>query len=275
MKKHLLLFGVSVLTLISFGCAISDYEGYNPHKTVGEAKFWGAEISFSGTGDASLDGTYAYTAKYDNPAVGHDTNMKIYTYRNPVVDSFSRDGQIDRDGDDVQGKQGILGGRFHPYWTVTDPATGCQFEANNIQKHNGAPVVPPILLCDTVEEEIDKDFELQASFGSLGDLLSQISTGALNSGFTMELTGLTLGGVNVPLSQVVSINAKANGVRPTHLTVDLSGAAGQGLIQAILNNTSDGVPVSVGLNFAGGMSFSLPNQRTVAFDHDALWNLVN
>jgi hypothetical protein len=274
MKQRLLLVGVSLTAFVAVGCAITDYEGYSGHQTAAEAKFWAAEISFI-TGDPSLDGTYAYTAKYDNPAGGHDVNMKIYSYRNPVVSSFSRDGQIDRDGDNVQGRAGIAGGKFLTFWTTTDPATGCQFFDNQIQKHNGAPAIPPIALCDTVEEEIDNDLELQASFASTGDLLSQIWSGALNSGFTMEVTSLTLGGANVPLPEPLSIGAKANGVRPTQLTVDLSGPAGQGLIQAILNNTSDGVPVSLGLNFAGGMSFSLPNQKLVAFDHDALAGLIN
>lgn len=31
---------------------------------------------------------------------------------------------------------------------------------------------------------------------------------------------------------------------------------------------------SVGLQFAGGLHFNLPNQFTVAFNHDALWNLL-
>lgn len=273
MKHRMLLIGVLLVAMAGFGCAITDYEGNAGHQTSAEAKLWGSEVSFL-TGDPALDGTYAYTVKYDNRN-GRDANMKIYTYRNAVVDSFSRDGQIDRDGDDVQGRSGILGGKFKAFWTVTDPAPDCQFFDNNIQKHNGAPTVPPIAFCEIVIEEIDKDLELQASFSSTGDLLGQIWTGALNNGFTAELTGITLGSANVSLSQAVSIEAKANGIRPTQLSIDLSGPSGQALIQSILSNTSDGVPVHVGLSFAGGMSFSLPSQMTVAFDHDALWNLIN
>jgi hypothetical protein len=270
MKQRLLLF--MAMALFAFGCAISDYDGHAGHQTQAEAKLWAAEVSFSGTGDPNLDGTYAYTVKYDNRG-GRDNNLKIYTYRNPVVSSFSRDGQIDRDGDDVQGRSGILGGKFQAQWTATDPAPDCQFELNRIQSHGGAPP-PPILLCDTAEEEIDKDLELQASFASTGDLLSQIWSGSLNNGFTLELTGLTLNGVNVTLSQPVSIGARANGVRPTQLTIDLAQPGGAGLIQALLDHTPNGVPVSVGLQFAGGMSTNLPSKLKVAFNHDALWNLL-
>ena len=273
MKHRMFLIGVLLMSMAGFGCVISDYEGHAAHQTSAEAKLWGSEISFI-AGDPALDGTYAYTVKYDNRN-GRDTNMKIYTYRNAVVDSFSRDGLIDRDGDDVQGRAGILGGKFLPYWTVTDPAPDCQFFDNNIQKHNGAPAEPLAALCEIALEEIDKDLELQASFSSTGDLLGQIWSGALNGGFTAELTGITLGGANVALSQPVSIASKANGIRPIQLSIDLSGPSGQALVQAILNNTSDGVPVSVGLSFSGGMSFSLPSQMTVAFNHDALWNLIN
>lgn len=272
MKHSLLLVGIATMSLFSGGCAISDYEGHADHQTAAEAKLFATEISFTGTGDAALDGTYAYTVKYDNRG-GRDTNLRIYTYRNPVPDSFSRDGQIDRDGDDVQGRAGILGGKFLPQWTATDPLPDCQFEANRIQSHRGSPP-PPILFCEVVLEEIDKDLELQAGFASTGDLLAQIWTGSLNGGFTMELTGIKLGATTVPLSTPLSIGAKANGMRPTRFSIDVSQAGGPALIQAILDNTSDRVPVSIGLSFAGGMSVDLPKNLKVAFDHAALGNLL-
>src|SRR5689334_6626571 len=162
LMKHLLSFGFVVFGLVVSGCAITDYEGHAGHQTSSEARLWGYEISFEGTGDAALDGTYSYTVKYNNKTA-RDTNLKIITYRNPVVGSFSRDGQIDREGDDIQGRGGILGGKFASYWTVTDPAAGCQFDLNRIQSHGGAPP-PAILLCDVATEEVDKDLELQASF---------------------------------------------------------------------------------------------------------------
>lgn len=271
MKHSLLFAGLATMTLFSGGCAITDYEGHAKHQTQAEAKLFAAEISFTGTGDAALDGTYSYTVKYDNRG-GRDTNMRIYSYRNPVPDSFSRDGQIDRDGDDVQGRGGILGGKFLPQWTTTDPLPDCQFDANRIQSHRGSPP-PPILYCEVVLEEIDKDLELQASFSSTGDLLAQIWTGSLNSGFTLELTSLNLGGVNVPLSTPLSIGARANGVRPTQISIDMSQPGGAALIQAILDNTTNRTPVSVGLGFAGGMSVNLPSSLRIGFDHAALENL--
>lgn len=272
MKHRLLIVGIAAMALVSIGCAITDYEGHANHQTESEAKLWGYEIAFTGTGDPELEGTYSYSVKYDNRG-GRDTNLRIYTYRNPVPGSFSRDGQIDRDGDEIQGREGILGGKFWPQWTVTDPFSGCQFALNRIQSHRNAPP-PPIQLCDTATEEIDKDLDLQASFASTGDLLGQIWTGALDNGFTLELTGITLGGVNVPLSTPLSINAKANGIRPTQLSIDLSQPGGAALIQAVLNNTSHGVYVPVGLQFNGGMSLDLPSRTTWAFNHDTLWSLL-
>jgi hypothetical protein len=270
--RKLLLIGVAAMAAVSSGCAITDYEGHGDHQTAAEAKLFATEIAFTGTGDPALDGTYAYTVRYDNRG-GRDTNLTILTYRNPVPSSFSRDGQIDRDGDDVQGRAGILGGTFLPQWTVTDPLPGCQFFANRIQSHRGAPA-PGIALCEVVLEEIDKDLELQASFGNVGDLLNQIWSGALDNGFTAELTSVTLGGVDVPLSQALSVNAKANGIRPTQITVDLGSPGGQALIQALLNNTVNGQPTHLGLNFAGGMSISLPNHLNAVFNHDTLGRML-
>ncbi|MFP5286038.1 MAG: hypothetical protein ACLGI9_09900, partial [Thermoanaerobaculia bacterium] len=235
--KRLLLFGFAAMTLVSFGCAITDYEGHSGHQTASEARLWGYEIAFSGTGSPELDGTYSYTVKYDN-RTARDVNLRIVTYRNPIVGSFSRDGQIDREGDDIQGRRGILGGKFAAYWTTTDPAAGCQFDLNRIQSHGGAPP-PAILLCDVATEEIDKDLELQAPFTSVGDLFGRIWSGALDNGFTLELTGIKLGGVNVPLSSPLSINARANGTRPIQFSIDLSQAGAASLIQGILANTSN------------------------------------
>lgn len=268
MKHGQLLVGLALI-LVSSGCAITDFDGFAEHQTASESKLWGQEIAFI-AGDPELDGTYAYNVKYNNHG-GRDSNMKILSYRNPVVSSFSRDGQIDRDGDDVQGRSGVLGGKFAIRYVSVDPLPGCQFFDNVTQSHGPEPI---IALCATTNEEVDKDLELQASFSSLDDLFGQIWSGALNNGFTLEVTGLTLGGVNVPLSTPFSIGAKANGLRPTQLTIDVTQPGGAGLIQAILDNTSDGTPVSVGLQFAGGLHFNLPSQYTAAFNHDALWNLL-
>jgi hypothetical protein len=272
MKRNVLILGLAALALMAVGCAITDYEGHPNHQTQAEAKFLFAEISFI-VGDPDYDGTYAYTAKYDNRGTLHDPNLKLYTYRNPVPSSFSRDGQIDRDGDDVQGSGGILGGKFLPQWTVTDPAPGCQFFANRIQSQGGAP--PPIIaFCDTVEEEVDKDLDLQASFASTGDLLAKIWSGAVSGGFTAELNGVVINGTTIPLSQAISIGITSNGTRPTRISVDLTQPGGKGLIQALLNNTQNGVPVSIGLQFAGGMAVDLPSRVKATFDHDALFSLL-
>jgi len=270
-QKLLLVLGVMALALATTGCAISDYDGWAQHQTQAEAKLWGTEISFI-LGDPNLDGTYAYTAKYDNRA-GRDPNMKIISYRNPIPGSFSRDGQIDRDGDDVQGSAGILGGKFATEWVAVDRAPDCQFEANIVQDHShGAG--PLATLCDTVEEEVDKDLDLQADFASTGDLLSKIWSGAVTGGFTAEMTGVTLNGTTYPLSQVLSIDARSNGTRPTRISVDLTKPGGKALLQSFLDHTVDGVPVSVGFRFSGGMALDLPSRIKVVFHHDTISNLL-
>jgi hypothetical protein len=271
MRHKFLILMVAAMALVAAGCAISDYDGWPSHQTQAEAKLFGSEISFV-TGDPNLDGTYSYTVKYDNRG-GRDSNLRIISYRNPVPGSFSRDGQIDRDGDDVQGSGGIAGGKFLTEWVAVDPAPGCQFDANITQDHShGAG--PVILLCMTTNEEVDKDLDLQANFTSTGDLLAKIWSGAVTGGFTAELNGVVINGTNFPLSQPVSIGARSNGMRPTQLSLDLTTPAGKALIQTLLNNTSTGVPVTLSLNFAGGMQLALPAQVKVAFNHNALFHLL-
>jgi hypothetical protein len=270
--KRTVLLALAAMAMFSGGCAITDYDGVPGHQTASEAKLWGTEISFL-TGDPNLDGTYSYTVKYDNRG-GRDSRMKIISYRNPVPSSFSRDGVVDRDGDDVQGRTGTLGGSFQTQYVAVDPAPDCQFAANVTQDHSGVPGGPPISLCATINEEIDKDLDLQADFASLDDLLGKIWSGAVSGGFTLELQGLTLNGVDVPLPQVISFGAQSNGLRPIGLTIDLTQPGGKDLIRTILNHTSDGVPTSVGLSFSGGMRMDLPGQIKVAFNHDALAGLL-
>ena len=271
MKRSLVLIGVLVMAMATTGCAITDFEGFAGHQTASESKLWGQEVSFL-AGDPAYDGTYSYTVKYDNRN-GRDVNMRIYTYRNPVDSSFSQDGVVDRDGDDVQGRSGILGGKFTARYTVTDPAADCQFFDNHIQSHGGAPE-PLAALCATTNEEIDKDLDLQTSFTSLGDLINQIWAGAVSGQFTAELTGIRLGGTTVTLSEALPIKSVSNGIRPTRLSVDLTGTAGRELLQSILSNTTHGDPVTVRLNFAGGMAIDLPKGMTMSFNHNAIGSLL-
>lgn len=270
--KNCWLIGAFVW-LLTGACAISDYDGLDKHQTQSESKLFAQEISFDLGAADPLTGTYVYTVKYDNRG-GRDNNLKIITYRNPVVSSFSRDGVVDRDGDDIQGRSGDLGGSFHTQWVAVDGAVGCQFEAN--VQVPGSHLAPLATLCVTgALEEVDKDLDLQASFASLGELVEKIWAGTLGGGFTAEITSVELGANKVGLSSPVVIAAKSNGMRPYALSVDLTGPGGAALIQAILDNTSDGVPVAVGLGFAGGMSLDFPASYKVAFNHQALAGLVN
>lgn len=270
MRRSALVLLVAFSAMIAVGCAYTDYTGYPGHKTTSEAKFWGTEISFSGF-SPNLDGTYSYTGKYNNiPGIGSD-KVTIYSYHNPVVSSFSRDGQIDRDGDDVQGGSGTLGGKFNNGFVSVDndPAT-CGFFDNITQNKLGEE--PGIALCGTVEEEIDADFELGAAFASLDDLLGQIWSGALRGDFTLELTSIRLNGVRHDLIEGVSIGARAGTNRPVAYTIT-NGPGVQELVGVILNNTQSGEPVAIGFGFDGGLSVDLPASLKVAFNHDVLLGL--
>ncbi len=272
MKRGLLTLAVLTMTVFAVGCAITDYDGFGNHKTTAEAKLLGKEIAFTGFGPA-LDGTYAYTVKYDNSPNGSGA-VTINSYRNAGIVSFTRDFQIDQDGDDVQGSGGTAGGKFLPQWIYEDAVKGsCGFSANKQKLDKSKGAGPGVLLCiGGAVEEVDKDFELHASFGSLDELFGSIWSGALSEQFTLEVTGITLNGATYPVD-TFAIGIAHNGLRPGRFAI----ANGPGLasaIQAILDNTAHMVPVTVGLSFAGGLTVAAPSGITVAFNHDALWSAL-
>lgn len=265
MKKALLAIAVLAMTATMIGCAITDYSGIVDHKTSSEAKLWGKDVSFTGFAP-DLDGTYAYTVRYDNR--GGQGVVTINSYRNEVPGSFSRDGIVDRDGDDVQGNGGTLGGRFLPQFVAVD-ATGAgvaEFFDNITQDKSSTG--PLAALAVTVNEEVDADFDLHASFGSIGELLGQIWSGAVGDSFTLEVESLVIGGETIPVD-TVSIGLRANGVRPMQLSIENS-PAWDSVFQALLDNTEHGQPLSIGINFAGGLSVATPTGWEVAFNHDAI-----
>ena len=260
----------------AFGCAITDHSGWAEHKTEAEAKFWGSEISFSGFGD-DFDGTYSYTGKYDNRG-GVQGKVTITTYRNLVVSAFSRDGIVDRDGDEIQGHQGSLtsvpatpAGQFFPAYVAVDETGGgtCEF-FDNIKQDFVKAGGPGAALCQTTVEEVDRDFSLQDAFASLDELFSLIWSGGLSSSFTLDVTSVTLNGTSIPLATPLAISTSHNGLRPINFTIDFASPGGQELIQALLDNTVHGEAVTLGLGFDGGMSINLPVGRTLAFNPDAL-----
>lgn len=266
MTRCSLFLLIAVVAIGVSGCAITDYDGHPSHKTTGEAKLWGQEIAFSGFG-ADVDGTYSYTVKYNTtPGVGAD-RVSILSYRNPVVGSFSRDGQIDRDGDDVQGSSGILGGKFNNAYVSVDTAPGCQFGDNLTQVKIGPPAA--FLCVAGAIEEIDADFELGEAFASLDDLFGQIWSGALQGDFTLHLTSIRFDGVSHDLLPGVEILAAAGTNRPVRYRIT-NGPGVQDLVTVILNNTESMTPVSIGFGFEGGLSVDLPANMKFAFDHQAL-----
>lgn len=275
MRQLMHILGVGAIAALLSAC-VTDYTGWPEHQTESEAKLWGQEVAAS-MGDPSVDGTFVPTVRYDCRGDGQDCTYNLTTYRNPVFGAFSRDGIVDRDGDEIQGRAGSLAaapadpqGQFQPAYTWVDTDySDCQFFDN--LKQNFLKFDPAVAVCFTAPvEEIDKDLDLQEEFGSLGDLFSQIWSGALNDSFTLELTAVKLDGTSIPLENSVTIEASHNGIRPHSIAIDLTTPGGQELIQAILDNTQHGVPVSVGASFAGGMQVDLPSITVFAFDHDVL-----
>lgn len=271
MKKVGLILAVAAMAVFAVGCAITDYDGIPGHKTTGDAKLWGKEISFSGFGENS-DGTYSYVVSYDNNQSG---SVRIGTLRNEEIASFSRDGLVDRDGDDVQGNSGDSGGRFLPYVTAVDTAKGsCEFDANINPGGDKSKGGLGILLCiNGFQEEVDNDHELNARFSSLDDLLKQVWSGALSGRFSLELTSIKINGVSYPVDNL-RIRASTTATSIGRLSLNGSHVAVPGLIQTILDNTEHRVPVSIGLGFAGGLRVNAPSGWSVAFDHDVLGSLL-
>lgn len=273
MKKIGLVLCAILVVALTSGCAITDYGGIPRHRSSNEAKLFGTEISFI-TGDPALDGTYAYTVKYNNSNA--QGTVEIFTYRNAEVESFTREGLVDQDGDDIKNRGGVVGGVFRQKWTAQDSDQSiCGFDANIKQSFGPDHLAPAVTLCqEGFQEEVDRDLDLQASFSSVGDLLSKLWSQTVTGSFTMELTSVKLGSAAaVPLAQPLVIRSESNGSRPIHFSVDLTQPGGAELVRALLANTQHRVAVPVTLGFAGGMTVSSPASFKVAFDHTVLAGL--
>ncbi len=243
-KKLSLAAAVGLMAALAAGC-ITDYGARYGEQTEGEAKLLGAgEIAFIAGTD--YDGTWAKTAKYNLKGFGPgEGTVFMYNYHNPVLAAFSRDFIVDRDGDDVQGRQGSLtgfpatpAGQFRNGVSTVDntPGQPCEFDDNIRQDFIGDELGVYICYFGFVEE-VDKDLALQESFASLDDLFTQIWSGALAGSFTVELSTVTLNGATVELVNPLSISMAHNGFRPMNVAVDLTSPGGQELIQAVLDNT--------------------------------------
>lgn len=268
------------LSVLTVGCAITDYVPGQGHRTAVEAKLRNTEIAFGNVG--GLSGTYSYTVDYDNrsntgvPGLPPD-NIVINTYRNPVFAAFNRDGSVNRDGSDLQGRKGHIGlppfpanpaGTWNRTFIANDQAPGCQFFANVTF---GAPVIAACFLGPA--EEIDNlDVDLQASFSSFDELLGAIWRGAFteSEGITLDVIGVRFDGELAPIGQPVSIEMRHNGFRPDGFSVVASAAAMSELVQLVKTHTGHLQPVTLGLSCAGGLEFDFPSKLVFAFDHTAL-----
>ena len=188
-----------------------------------------------------------------------------------------RDGSVNRDGSDLQGRRGHLGGAPFPAnpagtWNRTfianDQAPGCQFFANVTF---GAPVIAACFL-GSAEETDNFDVDLQASFSSFDDLIDSIWKGLFSEsdGITLDLVGLRIDSVTHPIAQPVSIQMRHNGFRPDGFSIVASDAAMSHLIDLLKAHTSHLQPVTFGLSCAGGLQFDFPSKLLFAVDHVAL-----
>jgi len=265
-RKLTLTAALGLITVFAAGC-LTDYDGRAGEQTQGEAKLWGKEFAvISGT---DYDGTWSKTVAYNNKAGA--AAVTINNYLNPVFSSFSRDGIVDRDGDDVQGNGGDDGGKFNNGIKAVDNAKGsCEF-FDNIKQDYVGDLGPAVALCITgFVEEIDSDLLLQESFASVDELLKGIWANSVGASFTVDLTSVSLNGVPVDLLNPVTFDVAHNGFRPINAAVDLTSPGGQELIQALLDNTVDRTPVDVSFSFDGGLGFGTPLYMSVAFDHESL-----
>ena len=313
LKTRLLVVAIAAIPLTA-GC-VSDYRGWLGHMTESEAKLWGNEASLIVTPDPEgFTGTYAPTVKYDfravrsvppaamcpgtptQPAVcTYPDEIDINVYYNPTVSAFSRDGCVDRDGDELQGRPGIQppslacdlaqpsATKFEAKFLFEDRALGCQFFANYSKTYGSPKVVPALAVCfNSPSEEVDKDLTLQGSassnlkeaFASLDDFFNKIWSGALAQQFTAEVVSVTVNGSNVALGAPLSIALTRNNLRPINWTIDLSTPGGKSLIQALLANTTHGQPATLSLHFDGGMTFNVPSAMILGFNHEALQKIL-
>ena len=315
-------FAICVMAVVSSAC-VSDYRGYLGHKTDSEAKLWGQEGSILSEPDPDgVSGTYAPTVKYDFrgyralPPVGdqagqcpdlspdpanppavctYPSKITIIVYKNPTVGAFSREGCVDRDGDDIQGRYGIDPAtascdltqpsptKYEAKYRFIDGNLGCQFFANYDQTF-GSPKVPPgVAVCfNSPSEEIDRDLTLQGStasnvkeaFTSIDDLMTKIWSGALARNFRADLTGVTVNGSRVDFASAMPFALGRNSLRVTNYTLDFTTPGGKELIRAVLANSESGARSTVTLHFAGGMNFTVPSSMILTFNHEALKRML-
>jgi hypothetical protein len=311
LKTRVVVVAVAAGPILTAAC--SDYRGWLGHMTDSEAKIWGAEISVLAQPDPTgISGTYSFTVKYDfrgytavpplaqcpgpNPAAvcTYPDAIVLTSYRNPTVGAFSRDGCVDRDGDDIQGRAGEnppfscenatpSPTKFAPKWRFIDRNLGCQFFANYDQTFGPPPKAPPFaaVCSNTANEEVDKDLSLQGSaqsnvkeaFANLDDLFNKIWSGALATSFTAEVVQATVNGNAVAITPM-SIAFTRNNLRPINMTFDLTTPGGREFLQALLANTENGQPATLSLRFEGGMTFNFPASMILTFNHAELQKIL-
>ena len=285
MKMKLRPLGILLaVAVFPLGCAITDYAPWTGHHTSGEAKLVFDEIAFSGF-DPRLDGTYAYTVVYDDsntPAAGYP-NITINSYHNNGFvgtnpPAFDPDGLADRTGVDMQGRYAPYS--FFPPWSKdqkwgkifvsVDSQIGCQFFTNIKQDYSKSAFGPATALCFTAAQEETADIQELEDFSSLDSMISQIWAGTLAKNFTVNVKAISFNGSVYTMTNALSVAMKSTALRPSTMAIDLSGAAGKELLQAVLNSTVDHAPTRLALSFTGGLSLNLPQAWQISFNHAAI-----
>ncbi|MCG8421190.1 MAG: hypothetical protein MJE77_24985 [Proteobacteria bacterium] len=274
---------ISLAGVVGFGCAVSDYEGYLGHYTSSQAKLVGFEVAFSGLG-RGYDGTYAYSVSYDNRnRLSRDSifkTIRIRTYQNPVPGAFTNEAAVVQDADALECSAGDLSsdhnpaipaGSFHEKWKFVDLAPDCQFSDNYWDGTDS--YFPIITLCFTApQQEADyKDLSLlQDDFASLTEFVNRALDATPGETLPLEVEGIELNGQLRNLTERLPLYTVSSGSSIGQMMIDLSGEAGRQVKQAILDLTDHMQPVTVKLNFSGGMRFGMPNSLQFAFDHNRL-----
>jgi len=270
---------IAVLAMFALivGCAITDWAPMPGHRTTGEAKLYTKEVGWSNTGYPDLDGTYAFTAKYDMSTGALLGGIYIYTYRNPVLLSWTRDGQFNEDGDYIQGHSGVLGGKYLPQWTAIDyDVNTCGFFSNIT--FDKTSTGPGYALCFTpyggiYYAENDRDYEIHGEYANFDQLLNGVWHATSGAPMELDIVGIRFDQTTRPITTFPA-TVRHNATMPYSIAFT-PGEGMRSAIQTVLDNTENMTPVNLGVVLAGGLTYDSPGRMKVAFNHDALRKVLN
>lgn len=273
---------ISTVAFIGVGCGYSDYPGHPAHKTQKEAHLNNLSTVVTGYG-AEYDGTYTYTAKYNNlrwQKPNFSFKSVIKSYRNIVNNSYPTRPGVFVDGDKMNNARGFSGGKFKKHWvaTDTDPVEigGIDnFDQSAPLDEDGNWIEPGIVMAiEGPETEIDAyNIDLQSSVKNASDLLAKlVSNGGSLNEVSMSITDIKFDGRNVSI-EPYTIDMNVSGFSNLELLIK-NQENSDALLNTIINNTQHLKPVDLTLQFDNGMEFELPSKFKLMFNHDVLSKLA-